>query len=93
MYFTLNELYVLKRYYHTARSLFNMKMDHEILIADLGELELQEKQGMHTSFWFLLNLCFTLCNNFIAIALRRALYNGKAYDFQNYHTYAEVYRF
>jgi len=56
-------------YYHTARSLSNMKMDHKILIADLGELELQEKQ---------------------AIALRRALYNGKAYDFQNYHTYAEV---
>jgi len=59
-------------YYHIARSLSEMKMDHKIIISDLAELELQEQQ---------------------AIALRRALFNGKAYDFENYHTYDEVMAF
>lgn len=44
-------------------------MNHRIHIADLGQLERQEKQS---------------------IALRRALYSGKALDLENYHTYEEV---
>lgn len=62
-----------ERYYHIARTLTDMNMNHKIHITDLGKLEQQEQQS---------------------IALRRALYSGKAIDLENYHTYEEVnYRF